>query len=199
MALFNLTPQSQLASHSQYINETGAYPCKILSASVHINQQKRSESIKFEVETLKDGKKANFWVCFSSPNFNAQQMQNAEAEINSIMLCAGVQSIQSDANGIYQALCGKQIGLVFQMEESLYKGEVSTNSAYRMCFIIETGQTAQERRDNVQAVDLNRYLAGLAPVKVLKNPVVSAVSPAMPTPAAIPAPDNAEFSDDVPF
>ena len=199
MALFNVNPTSKLATHAQYIRETGAYPCKILSASVHLNETKGSESIKFEVET-NDGKKANFYICISSPNFNADQNERAEAEIRSMMVCIGLQTIDSDKNGIYQPLCGKNIGLVFQMEESLYKGSVSANSAYRMCFVIETGQTSLEKRDNAQAIELNRYLASLAPVKTLKNPVQPAVNQAMPPMQTDNAPDPAAaFDSDVPF
>ena len=203
MALFTLNPTSKLATHSQYICETGAYPCKILSASAWINKEKGSESIKFEVET-KDGKKANFWVCHSSPNFDASQCERAYAEINSIMLCAGVQTMDADKNGIYQPLCNKGVGVVFQMEEGLYKGEISTNPAYRMCFVVQTGQTAQEKRDNVQAVELNRYLASLAPVKALKSPVQPAVTAKdfVKAGAGIPNSPAAafdDFSEDVPF
>ena len=200
MALFALNPTSKLATHAQYIRETGAYPCKILSASVHLNQAKGSESIKFEVET-KDGKKANFYICISSPKFDASQIERAYAEVNSIMLCAGVQTMDADKNGIYQPLCNKELGVVLQMEEGLYNGAVTTNPAYRMCFVVQSGQTAQEKRDNVQSVELNRYLLTLAPVIPLKNPVQPAVNNAMqkttaPDPAAA---FDADFSQDIPF
>ena len=199
MALFALNPTSKLATHAQYIRETGAYPCKILSASVHLNQAKGSESIKFEVET-KDGKKATFYICIGSPKFDSAQIERAYAEINSIMLCVGVQTMDADKNGIYQPLCNKELGVVFQMEESLYKGKIDTNPAYRMCFVVQTGQTAQEKRDNVQSVELNRYLASLEPVKALKSPVQSAVNHAMPPMQTGQAPvADADFDDDVPF
>lgn len=198
MALFTLKADSKLATHSQYIRETGAYPCKILSASVHLNDSKGSESIKFEVET-KDGKKANFYICISSPNFDAAQIERAYSEINSIMLCTGIQTMDADKNGIYQPLCGKDLGVVFQMEEGLYKGAVSINTAYRMCFVVSTGQTAQEKRDNAMAVELNRYLASLAPVKALKDPVQPAVNHAMKTGQASGPGADDYYSDDVPY
>jgi hypothetical protein len=194
MALFSLKADSKLATHAQYIRETGAYPCKILSAAVHLNEKKGSESIKFEVES-KDGKKANFYICISSPKFDAAQVERAYAEINSIMLCTDIQTMDADKNGIYQPLCGKEIGVVFQMEEGLYNGAVTTNPTYRMCFVVSTGQTAQEKRDNAAAVELNRYLATLAPVIALKSPVQPAVNHAMPS-----APDHAAaYEESLPF
>jgi hypothetical protein len=202
MALFTLNQTSKLATHAQYIRKTGAHPCKILSASVHLNEKKGSESIKFEVES-KDGKKANFYICISSPKFDASQIERAYAEVNSIMLCTGIQTMDSDKNGIYQPLCNKEIGIVFQMEEGLYNGAVPTNPTYRMCFFVATGQTAQEKRDNAQAVELNRYLATLAPVIALKNPVQPAVNHAMPLMQTGNAPSqpvgNDDFDSDVPF
>jgi len=179
MALFSLKPDSKLATHAQYIRETGAYPCKILSASVHLNEAKGSESIKFEVES-KDGKKAIFYICINSPKFDAAQIERAYAEVNSIMLCAGIETMDADKNGIYQPLCNKELGVVFQMEEGLYNGAVTTNPTYRMCFFVATGQTAQEKRDNAQAVELNRYLLTLAPVIALKNPVQPATHSSKP-------------------
>ena len=200
MALFSLKADSKLATHAQYIKETGAHPCKILSASVHLNEKKSSESIKFEVEN-KDGKKANFYICISSPKFDAAQIERAYAEVNSIMLCIGVQTMEADKNGIYQPLCNKELGIVFQMEEGLYNGAVTTNPTYRMCFFVATGQTAQEKRDNAQAVELNRYLATLAPVIALRNPVQPAVNHAMPSmQTASNHPAGGEvFDADVPF
>lgn len=203
MALFSLKPDSKMQGFSNWVQKTGAYQCKINSAVNHVNEQTGSKSILLQMET-KEGQNLDVYLCYEYATIDAAGMQRAQSQIESIMMCAGIQELDPDKNGIFQALCGKYLGVVVQREESLDKKtkQVREGVVYKGCFDCKTKQTASEKQSNAQAVELDRFVATLVELKPLKNPVVSAVNhalPPMPSSAVHSAGVDDDFSSDVPF
>ncbi|MFQ1048017.1 hypothetical protein [Avibacterium paragallinarum] len=141
--------QAVKAGNAQYINETGAYLCKILSAE-YVQSQKGTLSLEFSVET-QDGLKGNYISVYYQDK-DGQPLQGGQNMIQAIMGCANVQQLTQRFDGnkaIAPELAGKYIGLFLQKVFRLKQDGTETYSFNIVCpFFVNDRKTLSERIEN---------------------------------------------------
>lgn len=144
--------QAMKAGNAQFINETGAYLCKIITAE-YVQSQSGALSLELSIET-QEGLKGNYLSIYYQGK-DGQVLQNGHNMIQAIMGCTGVQAIsQSFNNGKTFApeLTGKYIGLMLQKVLRLKQDGSETYSFQILCpFIAKSRKTLLEHKENKPA------------------------------------------------
>ncbi|WKS98518.1 hypothetical protein NYR30_06905 [Gallibacterium salpingitidis] len=152
--------QALKAGNSQFISETGAYLCKIISAE-YTQAQSGALSLELSVET-QEGLKGNYLSIYYQGK-DGQPLQGGHNMIQAIMGCTGVQALSKQLiAGKYIApeLTNKYIGLMLQKVLRLKQDGSDTYNFQILCpFIIKTRKTLSEHIENKPAERIDWLVA----------------------------------------
>lgn len=152
--------QAVKAGNAQFINETGAYLCKIISAE-YVKSSGGALSLEFSVET-QEGLKGNYLSVYYQGK-DGQPLQGGHNMIQAIMGCTNVQALTEQfSNGRMYALelSDKYIGLMLQKVLRLKQDGSETYNFQILCpFIAKTRKTLSEHIENKPAERIDWLVA----------------------------------------
>lgn len=158
--------QAVTAGVSNYVNDSGAYGGKVLTAEWVASSQKQTKGIEFSFET-DDGLKANYLTIWYQ-KAGGEPLSGSKM-LNAIMGCCKVSNLTSkvvnypDGTKYFcPELEGKALGLILQKvlytkndDSDGYKFEI------RIPFIPQTGKTLAEQLGGKGALTVNKILSTL--------------------------------------
>lgn len=197
------------------ITEGGKYIGVFTEAKGVVSSQKSTEGIEFKFEDV-NGKEARYLTLWTY-SADGKPLGGA-AQVQALMLCLktksiapvpGIGKMYDPATGkeidatvdLYPALMQKPVGIVLQREFSTKTdGSDKTSFNLNAFFNHETGQTATEMVDKVDAAAIDAMLRTLQDVDN-RRPSGAAVGeqPAQQSAPAGGQPDQGGFDDDIPW
>jgi len=173
------------------IIQTGFYPITIMKAYDHDGKDGPSKSVHIGYVT-DCGKSGDFYICYQNKKGEPQE-SGVNRITGELMVLAELDDLKATAKmvpvydfdirqdvptkkRVFEELEGKHIGAVFQMKEEsaqeLIDGKWVTSGKTRitpnfLCFASDFGQSAKEFMDGADAVSIDKYVAGLDPIKYM--------------------------------
>lgn len=202
--------QAIKAGAEQFLSETGAYICNILSAE-YFQSQSGALSLVFSIET-EEGLKGNYISVYYQGK-EGQELQSGHNMIQAIMGCTNVKSLtQSFTNGKAYApeLANKKVGLFLQKVLRTKNDGSDTYSFQIICpFNPNSRKTLLEQIENKPAERIDWLVANYKDKDERTKNQVQANTPPyqhQPNPYAqakngnyTPPPQNGDFDDVIPF
>lgn len=150
------------AGVSNYINETGAYQGRIVSAE-WVQAKSGSAGVEFSFESS-DGLKANYLTLYYR-KADGSEIKGMAAMLNAIMGCCKVSALTSVLRGdkyFCPELENKSVGLVLQkVLTTKQDGSDSYKFEIRIPFIPQTGKTLAEQIGNKDAITVSKMASTL--------------------------------------
>ena len=173
------------------ITKTGFYPITIMKAYDHDGKDGPSKSLHIGYVT-DCGKSGDVYICYQNKKGEPQE-SGVNRITGELMVLAELDDLKATAKmvpvydfdirqdvptkkRVFEDLEGKHIGAVFQMKEEpaqeLVDGKWVTSNKTRitpnfLCFASDFGQSAKEFMDGADAVSIDKYVAGLDPIKYM--------------------------------
>jgi len=216
------------------ITKTGFYPITITKAFDHEGKGENNLSKSVHLGYVTDcGKSGDIYICYQ--NREGEPMDSGVKRITGeLMVLAELESMNQKNKmvGVYdydlraevptkkkvfEDLEGKHLGAVFQMKEEK-KQSLQPDGSWKdsgetritpnfICFASDTGQSAKEFIDGVEAESIEKYVAGLDTVKYMTATLDAHImkqatnQPNAPVQNAFKttAPEDDNWDDDIPF
>jgi len=215
------------------ITQTGFYPITIMKAYDHDGKDGPSKSLHIGYVT-DCGKSGDFYICYQNKKGEPQE-SGVNRISGELMVLAELDDLKATAKmvpvydfdirqdvptkkRVFTELEGKHIGAVFQMKEEsaqeLVDGKWVTSGKTRitpnfLCFTSDTGQSAKEILDGAESGSIEKYVAGLDPIKYMIDSHIMQQANNQPNTPQVeplsghaPHPDKyvaSDYEDDVPF
>lgn len=142
------------------IRKSGVYVMKCTRAKIYKSANTSSESLGLTFED-KDGQKAWFNIWYK--NKNGEDVKFATRHINHLLtLCnINIDNMNWDKDGNIISLIGKFVGIILEVNKGTdYNDSSKEVYEYRLqgFYDYKTNLTVKEKRDNVPAVIVNKYV-----------------------------------------